>query len=417
MQPIKILLISCFDEGGGTGIAAKRLLDALVKNGVNAKMGVVEKHTNSPYIFELPKNQNFEQQNAKRNKKKLLKTTNPVPHFISKLSRIDVNFINKSDFDIIHLHWILCNTINIEDIAKIKKPIVWTMHDSWVFCGAEVYQNILEKDTRFIDCYKKENFPKTSSGIDICRLTWERKRKSWKNMVFHFVALCNKYKEFLANSALFKGQQATVIPNIIPRNIFKNQNKRIAKAYFDIPHNKWVIGFGANHSTNIKEKNIKGSWLLLNVLKKLKNKDNYFVVIFGKADDYFLKSIEKIGLSLLSTGKIEDPKKLSKLYNALDCFVCPSLIESFCFTAHEAMFCGVPICGFNTVGINECILHKQTGYLAKAFDAVDLANGIEYCLRNRNKLSKNSLARAKSDYFNEKRIVKKYLNVYEKSIG
>ena len=27
--------------------------------------------------------------------------------------------------------------LSIKDIAKIKKPIVWTLHDMWAFSGAE----------------------------------------------------------------------------------------------------------------------------------------------------------------------------------------------------------------------------------------------------------------------------------------
>ena len=49
-----------------------------------------------------------------------------------------VNEINSDESLIIHLHWI-CNFLSIEDIANIKKPIVWTLHDMWPFCGSEHY--------------------------------------------------------------------------------------------------------------------------------------------------------------------------------------------------------------------------------------------------------------------------------------
>lgn len=45
-------------------------------------------------------------------------------------------FINKSDYDLINLHWVGGEMISIEDIAKITKPLVWTLHDMWPFCGA-----------------------------------------------------------------------------------------------------------------------------------------------------------------------------------------------------------------------------------------------------------------------------------------
>ena len=71
--------------------------------------------------------------------------------------------INKSDNDIVNLHWIQNEMISIESISRIKKPIVWTFHDAWAFCGTEHYPNGLEDD-RYIKGYKKNNRPSNESG-------------------------------------------------------------------------------------------------------------------------------------------------------------------------------------------------------------------------------------------------------------
>jgi glycosyltransferase involved in cell wall biosynthesis len=370
---------------------------------INVYMGVVEKKTNCERVFELPKNKDFEKQNARKNKKKLLQTTNPIIHSISKLSKIDVDFINKSDFDIIHLHWVAAGTISIEDIAKIKKPIVWTIHDSWLFCGAEHHPNVMEKDARYIEGYIKENFPKTSSGIDICRQTWERKKKAWKNCKFNVVSPSNYEAISFEKSALFKGQKANVIPNVIP-NIFRQINIKEFKKYMNIPLNKKIIGFGA-----VSSGGVKGGGYLLKALAMLKSKDNLHVVIFGNAQNEFINSI-KIQSTVLGT--IFNEKILTLIYNCLDCFVCPSTIENLPNVCLEAMFCGVPVTAFKTGGIPDIVEHKKNGYLAKPFIAGDLARGVEFCLANKKELSKKALERAKSSYFSEKSIVKKHLEVY-----
>ena len=46
-----------------------------------------------------------------------------------------VKYINDSEADLVHLHWINAGGLSIEDISNIAKPIVWTMHDNWVFTG------------------------------------------------------------------------------------------------------------------------------------------------------------------------------------------------------------------------------------------------------------------------------------------
>ena len=42
------------------------------------------------------------------------------------------------DADIIHLHWInqgFLSLKDIEELVKLNKPIVWTMHDMWPCTG------------------------------------------------------------------------------------------------------------------------------------------------------------------------------------------------------------------------------------------------------------------------------------------
>ena len=407
---MKILIISYSDAGGGAFIAAKRILDAMINNDIDVKMGVVEKRTNSPYIFELPKNKNYEQQSAKLNNKILLQTTNPIKHSIGKLSKIDVNYINQSDFDIVNLHWIAAGTISIEDVAKIKKTLVWTMHDSWLFSGAEHHPNVLENDTRFEQGYYKNNFPTTSSGVDICRQTWERKRRAWKKCHFNFISPSNYEAECLNKSALFKGKIATVIPHPTPQDfkLLPLSTKNAFKKALCIPLNKKIIGFGAAYIAS-DEKSIKGELFLLNALEKLKNK-NCFAIVFGTNNNKFS---DLLPIESFLPGEILDINLLCIIYNLLDVFVCPSTIESFGQVNSEAMFCGVPVVAFKTGGIPDIVEHRKTGYLAKPFVVNDLVQGIEFCLKNKKELSENSLMRAKSKYFNEKEIVRKYLEVYK----
>jgi hypothetical protein len=171
--------------------------------------------------------------------------------------------------------------ISIEDISKIKKPVVWTMHDTWVFSGAEHYPNVLEQDTRFIEGYTKKNKPKTTSGFDICRKTWERKKKSWKNIKFNFISPSNYEKDAFDRSALFHNSQSAcmIIPNIVPDDIFISIDNKTLKELYKIPSHKKVIGFGSAEIV-IGKKSIKGEYLLLDSLKKIINKSGYYLVVF-----------------------------------------------------------------------------------------------------------------------------------------
>ena len=65
-----------------------------------------------------------------------------------------LKYINRSDADIIHLHWVNAEMISVEQIGKIKKPIVWSFHDLWPLSGVKNISNeehILSPNRGWID--------------------------------------------------------------------------------------------------------------------------------------------------------------------------------------------------------------------------------------------------------------------------
>jgi glycosyltransferase involved in cell wall biosynthesis len=301
--------------------------------------------------------------------------------------------------------------ISIEDVKKIKKPIVWTMHDSWVFCGAEHHPNIIENDNRFMTGYTHKNKPKTTKGLDICRKTWLRKKKFWRNCQFNFIAPSNFENDLLKKSALFYNTQYTaVIPNIIP-DVFrplKNENKYSLKEVYCIPPEKKIIGFGAASG----DKN-KGKSLLMDALKKIENADKFYLILFGNENISFTDTIH---VPMFAAGNISNPYILSGIYNLCDVFVCPSIVENLPNVCLESLFCGTPVASFRTGGIPDVVEHKKTGYLAEPFNTDDLYRGILYCIDNYAELSDNSLRKAKED-FNGETIVQEHIVLYEKVLS
>jgi glycosyltransferase involved in cell wall biosynthesis len=419
---MKILLLNWTDGGGGAAIAAFRLFTALKENGIDATLGVVEKKTADNSVVLLSKKASLLYKIFKKLKKLTARfrkndfiTSNPIIHSQNKKSVIDIQSINKSDYDLIHLHWVNNDMISIEDIAKITKPVVWTMHDSWVFCGAEHHPNILEHDTRFEAGYTKKNKPKTTRGKDICRLAWKRKKRAWQNRRFVFISPSNFEKESLQKSALFRnsGVNCAVIPNIIPETIFRPLDKTTVRSVYQIPAHKKVIGFGAAGGISDKT-SVKGGYLLLQVLEKLQNNaEDYYLAVFGKADADF---IDRVKIPLFAAGFIENPNILAVLYNICDVFICPSIIENLPTTCIESLRCGIPIAAFNTGGVPDIVEHKKTGYLAHCFDTEDLYQGVHYCINNYEELSRNAIKKAERD-FDNKSIVNKHIALYNSIVN
>jgi glycosyltransferase involved in cell wall biosynthesis len=285
------------------------------------------------------------------------------------------------------------------------------MHDSWVFCGAEHHPNILENDNRFITGYTRKNKPITTKGPDVCRKTWERKVRAWKNCHFNFISPSNFEKDAFQKSALFHHVECVLIPNIIPNTIFRPLKKKELRNIYQIPAYKKVIGFGAAVNLTNK-KSIKGEYLLLNTLQMIDKPDDYYLIIIGNADSSF---IDNIKIPIFATGFITNPYILAAFYNVCDVVVCPSIVESLSHLCLESLFCGVPVAAFRTGGIPDVVEHKKTGYLAKPFDIDDLYRGILYCIDNYAELSHNSLRKAETD-FDAETIIKKHIELYKKVI-
>ena len=172
---MKVIHLSNSDSGGA-GIAAYRIHKSLTKIGVNSEMWVnvsINKDNSvksSKNIFK--KFFNFTRRNSKKTLMLFLKTKNPILHSPSFLSSSWVKKINSSDADIVNLHWVQHEMLSVSDISKIKKPLVWTLHDMWGFCGAEH----ISWDKRWLDGYNVDNRPNYEIGFDINRWTWLRKK-------------------------------------------------------------------------------------------------------------------------------------------------------------------------------------------------------------------------------------------------
>ena len=127
------------------------------------------------------------------------------------------------------------------------------------------------------------------------------------------------------------------------------------------------------------------------------NKNNTCLAVFGD----LLDNNDLLPFKTRSLGKFNDEYSLVLAYSAADVFVGPSLQEAFGQTFTEAMSCGTPCIAFNCSGPKDIIDHKQTGYLARFKDPIDLAAGIKWVLEDEeryNKLGNCSREKAVREY-------------------
>lgn len=405
---LTILHVCYSDNEGGADKAALRLCKAQRSIGINAKMLVVNKLTNHPFVQSVgPRWRKLEFKIKDRLVRKIVSlqpTSSPMLHSLNLFPSFLHRIINKSDADIVNLHWIAKEMISVSEIAKIQKPIVWTLHDSWAFCGAEHHPNGLQ-DENFVGGYQS-----ACETLQLNRWTWHRKATAWKNTRFHIVAPSQWEASMARRSSLFKHQSIQTIPNPLNTDIFQPFSKAEARAFFNIPPEKKVILFGSLRS--VEDKN-KGLDLLIHALALFKERyltEDTLAVIFGMK-----QSDETVDIDFPRqyVGKINDEKTMAMLYSAADVMIVPSRVENLPQTATEPLACGTPVVGFQIGGLPDIIRHKHNGYLAQPYNPYDLADGIDWVLNHpdHEMLSVNAREFAVNT-FSEDKIASQYEKIY-----
>jgi len=385
---MKILHVVYTDEGGGASKAVMRLHKSLLTNNIDSYV-----------LVQIKKGDNFRilTNNSILNRisyffrfylsrillKFFLKTHNQNLHSLQLFSGSFVNYINNSDFDIIHLHWFQHEMLSVYDISKISKPIVWTLHDMWPFCGSEH----ITDTKRHILGYKSTNRPSFESGFDFNLFTWNRKMKFWRNQL-QLIAPSKWMADEAHSSLLFNSWPIKFIPNTLDTNIYKPISKIFARDLFGLPKNEILLLYGAIQGSKYHNKGFDLIEEVFNYLTSNYENLSFQIVIFGQSET---KEKSSICYPIKYMGHIYDDITLALLYSACDVLLVPSRIESFCQTASEAQSCGTPVVCFNTSGLKTTVKHLESGYLAKTFDIVDFANGILWVLNQDSKtLSRNA---------------------------
>ena len=335
---------------------------------------------------------------------KALKTGNPITHSPAVVPSRWSNRLNASDADVIHLHWINSEMLSVADIGKFKKPVVWTLHDMWAFCGAEH----LASDYRWRDGYTADNRPAHESGFDLNRWTSARKQKHWKHPI-HIVAPSRWLATCARQSVLMREWPITVIPNTIDTDVWQPVDKSIARQLLHLPPDVPLLLFGGWGGINVEHKGLDLLQAALNHLSgQLRGLE---LVMLGQLAP---RVPGEIGFPVHFTGHLHDDISLQALYSAVDAVVVPSRQEAFGQTASEAHACGTPVVAFNATGLMDVVEHQKTGYLAKAFDPVELAIGLCWVLDDAaRRVALGRAARARAvQLWSYKTVAEQYLNCY-----
>jgi glycosyltransferase involved in cell wall biosynthesis len=405
---------------GGASIAAQRLFDSLVANGVNGSFFSFDKSNKKSY-------KGFPFSNGEQTEDKIqpyyyhvdiYRYLNDRPSFYELFS---LPFLKRETFFpelgdpslIIHLHWI-AHLIDYPSFFRSipnDTPIVWTLHDMNPFTGGCHYA--WECDKFVTHCHTCPQLNDNKSKNDLSFRNFRIKLKALQNKNIHIVAGSKWIEQLARKSTILKNVKSIqTIYCGLNTNTFYPINKSLAKTALGIADDSFVIAFGAEYIHNRR----KGFDKLIEALKIVAlHIPNAFFLIFGNNEE--CESVEKtIKIPILNLGFLKTDVLLNLSYSAADIFVIPSIYESFGQTSLEAMACCTPVVGFKTGGIPEMVKDFETGLMAVMGDSIGLANKIIFLYSNKIQRIQMGINARKmvEEKFSIENQTQQYIKLYEK---
>ena len=273
--------------------------------------------------------------------------------------------------DILNFHWV-SNFVDFPTFFRIKKPIVWTLHDMNPLLGGFHYgEDLLKNETNQELMHIERKFQKIKSeAIAGANLT-----------------VCSPSR-WLHDASLahpVMGQKPHHhIPYGLNTTIFRPYPQAIARQIFNLPREKKIIVFA---SANIGNKR-KGFHLLKEAIARIPPEEDFLVVAVGYNPN--IPQEEKI----VFLDPIHDEALLPLLFSAADFCAIPSIEDNLPNVMLESLCCGTPVLGFSIGGLKDVIVDGSNGFLCPTVSGEALAATITRALRSsfdRMAISKDSI--------------------------
>ncbi len=413
---MKILIVNAIESKGGAARAAQRLYQGLRRQNVDARYLTDFRSSIDRDIISL-----------------WPYLTNGMATFFSLADKLPLLFyprrqgiifspaviptringlIERLNPDLVHLHWIAHGSISIEQIAKIKRPIVWTLHDSWAFTGGCHLPFDCKRYQSACGCCPQLG---SDDPADLSNRIWRRKENAFKELNLQIVAPSRWLARSAQTSSLFKDLDVSVIPNGIDTKLYQPMDLSSTRAKLNLPQNKKLVLFGAMGLSKDANKGLQFLKPILGHLVKQKMKDLEFVIMGSRKSE----CDSDFGFPIHYLGTLKSESSIASLYGAVDATLLLSLQENLPYAVMESLSCGTPVVAFEIGGVPDMVDHQVNGYLAKPYEVEDIARGIAWVLEDKIRQEKlREQARKKcEDHFSLELQTQRYMKLYNQVLS
>ncbi len=289
--------------------------------------------------------------------------------------------------DIIHLHWV-SRFLDYQFFKKIKKPVVWTLHDMNPFLGGFHYMN------------DHVSFSQEFADIENDIMQYKKKALTgFENL--HIVALSSYLKNISTTSALFNKYPHYLIPNSLDLDIFYPYHKAAVRSIWNLPEEATVFLFVSETLNNKR----KGFDLLSEAIEFHKNNNDMVFCTIGQTES-------KLSNKIRHLGSIKDEKLMALAYSASDAFILPSREDNLPNTMLESLACGTPVITFSKGGMADFIESGKNGILIEEISSTALARAVSQFLETSYLYDRDDVRKFAESQFSFIQQAASYLSIY-----
>lgn len=290
-------------------------------------------------------------------------------YFSKRATKRFLNYIEDINPDVIHLHDLHSNYINLplflKYLSKHNIPTVLTLHDCWFYTGGCFHYT-------FVKCnkWKRECGGCPKKHNDTPAYFMDRSSKILRDRKELFLSIPNLQiigvSNWVANEAkksFFSHSRVNVIYNGIDFSIFKNTPSDIRQK-LNIENKFVILGPGSKWLDPVNKQ------VLLDFSCQMKADE--ILLLFGVLDNY-----SNLPSNVKTIGYTHSRQELAELYSMADVFANCSREETLSLINIESQACNTPIVTFGATGMCETV-DEATSFSVRVGDAKSLYLKVEY---------------------------------------
>ena len=334
-----------------------------------------------------------------------LASTSATKDFVREIQRIDP--------DIIHIHNIHGYFLNYKGLfdylSKAGKPVIWTVHDCWLYTGHCYYYTSAGCDrwkSGCGHCPQKRQFP-ASLLFDRSAQNFKDKAEAFRSVpkdLLTIVPVSEWIRQEMSQSFL-KDCRFKVIHNGIDTSIFTPSDSDAAvREKYGIGSRKIILGLA---SIWCREK----GWDDFIALSKMLREDEVIVMVGVKPEQ-----AKALPAGIIPVSRTENVRQLAELYSAAEVFVNPTYQDNYPTVNLESISCGTPVITYRTGGSVESIT-PQTGLVVETGDVCGLRSAIDAIESRGNEYFRVPCRTYALAHFRKEDRYAEYLRLYGECLG